>query len=126
MFPACKQPANEKPTAAGDSIDRYKAYIRPIEGRNDTIDPEIAEKGKVLIAYSDCYTCHTIAKRSKGPAFMDIARRYPSNKDYIELLAIKIIKGGSGAWGHPVMARHEGLSPEHARLMAAYILSLKK
>lgn len=125
-FYACKQSANEKTVAAGDSIDHYKAYIRPIEGRNDSIDPQVAERGKVLIAYSDCYTCHTIDKRSKGPAFMDIARRYPRNKDYIELLAVKIIKGGSGAWGHPVMAPHEHLSPEHARLMAAYILSLKK
>jgi cytochrome c len=105
---------------------RKTDYIRKIEGKSDSIPLEEARRGKVLIAYSDCYTCHTTDKRAKGPAFQDIAKRYPVNNGYIELLALKIIKGGSGAWGYPVMLPHPDLPKEDARTMAKYILSLKK
>ena len=109
-----------------DSAREEKDYIRAIPGKNDSIPEEQSQKGKVLIAYSDCYTCHTEDKRSKGPAFRDIAKRYPVNDGYIELLARKIILGGSGAWGYPVMAPHADISVDDAKLMVKYILSLKE
>jgi cytochrome c len=101
-------------------------YIRPIPGVNDSIPSEIAEKGKVLIAYSDCYTCHKHDERSVGPAFKDIAKRYPANKVFIEMLAQKVIMGGSRSWGYPVMAAHPKLPMEEARIMVSYILSMKE
>lgn len=117
---------NQHDSSITADSNRYKDYIKAIPGKNDAIPQEIKQKGEVLIAYSDCYTCHTIETRSKGPAFMDIAKRYPVNDGYIELLANKIIVGGSGAWGYPVMAPHPDISLSNARLMAQYILSLKK
>ena len=101
-------------------------YIKEIPGINDSIPVEVAEKGEVLISYSDCYTCHKIDQRSGAPAFRDIARRYPVNKVYIEMLAHKVIIGGSGSWGTPVMHPHPILSFEDAKMMVTYILSLKK
>ena len=101
-------------------------YIKQIPGRDDSIPTDISEKGKVLIAYSDCYTCHKEDQRSVGPAFKDIAKRYPVNKVYIEMLAHKVILGGSRSWGYPVMAPHPKLSFEDAKTMVTYILSLKK
>jgi len=79
----------------------------------------------VLISYSDCYTCHKIDQRSVGPSFKDIAKRYPVNKVYIDMLAYKVIVGGSGSWGYPAMDPHPKLSHEDAKLMVTYILSLK-
>ncbi len=101
-------------------------YIRPIPGKNDSIPAEVAEKGKVLIAYSDCNTCHKDDQRSVGPAFKDIAKRYPVNKVYIEMLAHKVIVGGSRNWGYPVMDPHPKLSFEDAKMMVTYILSMKE
>jgi cytochrome c len=101
-------------------------YIKVIPGINDSIPAELSEKGKVLIAYSDCYTCHKEDQRSVGPAFKDIAKRYPANKAYIELLAQKVIGGSSRSWGYPVMDPHPKLSLEDAKLMVTYILSLEK
>src|SRR5690554_169450 len=101
-------------------------YIRKIPGENDSIPEELVQKGKVLIAYSDCYTCHKLDTRAKGPAFADIAARYPVQEAYIDMLAHRIISGGSGAWGSPVMLPHPNLSLEDARIMVGYILSLKK
>jgi cytochrome c len=114
----------EKPRPS-NTQDR-KDYIKPIPGRSDSIPQEIKQRGEVLVAYSDCYTCHTIDVRSKGPAFKDIAKRYPVTDGYINLLAYKIIMGGSGAWGYPVMAPHPDISLSDARMMVKFILSLKE
>ncbi len=101
-------------------------YIKQIPGKNDSIPAKVAEKGEVLISYSDCYTCHKEDQRSVGPAFKDIAKRYPVNKVYIDMLAQKVIIGGSKNWGYAVMDPHPKLSLEDAKTMVTYILSLKK
>jgi cytochrome c len=103
-----------------------KDYIRKIPGINESIPAEAAKKGEVLISYSDCYTCHKKDQRWAGPAFKDIAKRYPVNHVYIEMLAHKVIIGGSGSWGSPVMAPHPKLSFEDAKMMVTYILSMKE
>lgn len=115
---------NNKPEQK--SVRRTTDYIRPIPGRNDSIPVEVAKKGEVLISYSDCYTCHKKDQRSVGPAFSDIAKRYPVNNVFIEMLAHKVIIGGGGSWGSPVMDPHPKLSLDDAKMMVAYILSLKK
>ena len=117
--------------ACGDNPQRNDAnkkrdLIKAIPGKSDSIPVKLAEKGEVLIAYSDCYTCHKESEKSVGPAFKDIAKRYPVNKVYIEMLAQKIIVGGSGSWGSPIMHPHPKLSFEDAQLMVMYILSMKK
>jgi len=125
LFSLCYLPCcNHKPEQQNSrkTID----YIRQIPGRNDSIPIEDAEKGKVLISYSDCYTCHKINQRSVGPAFNDIAKRYPANKVYIDMLARKVIMGGSRSWGYPVMDPHPKVSFEEAKTMVDYILSMKK
>jgi cytochrome c len=98
-------------------------YIIP--GINESIPAEVAAKGEVLISYSDCYTCHKKDQKSVGPAFKDIAKRYPVNKGYIKMLAQRVIIGGGGVWGSPVMDPHPKLSTEDAEMMVTYILSLK-
>ena len=117
--------------ACGDNPQRNEAnkkrdLIKAIPGKSDSIPVKLAEKGEVLIAYSDCYTCHKESEKCVGPAFKDIAKRYPVNKVYIEMLAQKIIVGGSGSWGSPIMHPHPKLSFEDAQLMVMYILSMKK
>ena len=103
-LPGCDSEPEQKNTRK--KID----YIKPIQGINDSIPAEVAQKGEVLISYSDCYTCHKKDERSVGPAFKDIAKRYPVNKVYIEALAKKVIIGGNGSWGYPVMDPHPKLS----------------
>jgi cytochrome c len=101
-------------------------YIKPIPGKSDNISAEVAEKGEVLISYSDCYTCHKADQQSTGPAFKDIAKRYPVNKVYIDMLAQKVIVGGSRNWGYAVMDPHPKLPLEDAKMMVTYVLSLKE
>ena len=123
VLQACNETETKQPaTSARTEAD----YIKPIPGKSDSVPVEVSNRGEVLVAYSDCRTCHTVDERFKGPAFRDIAKRYPVNNGYIELLAQRIIIGGSGAWGHSVMSPHPDLSLDDARTMVKYILSLKK
>ena len=107
--------------------EREKADpIREIPGESEPVPVGVAQKGEVLIAYSDCRTCHKEAEDSVGPAFKDIAKRYPVQRVYIDMLAQKVISGGSGAWGSAVMSAHPKVSKAEAKLMVSYILSLKE
>ena len=83
-------------------------------------------KGLALIAGSDCLTCHKVAEKSIGPAYQDVAAKYEDTDDNIEMLAGKIIKGGSGNWGAIPMTAHANLSEEDAEAMVKYILLLNK
>ncbi|CAN5598158.1 hypothetical protein BH10BAC3_BH10BAC3_33380 [soil metagenome] len=119
-LPGCDNKPEQK--NARKAVD----YIKPIQGVSDSIPAELVEKGKVLVSYSDCFTCHKEDQRSKGPAFRDIAKRYPVNKVYIEMLAQKVIIGGSRSWGYSIMDPHPNLSLKDAKMMVVYILSIKK
>lgn len=80
--------------------------------------------GKLLIAESDCKSCHLIDKKSAGPAYFDVAKKYKTDTRAIEVLSDKILKGGSGVWGEVAMAAHPQLTKEQAVQMVEYILTL--
>ncbi|KMQ67417.1 cytochrome C [Chryseobacterium sp. FH2] len=80
--------------------------------------------GKQIIEAQDCSGCHNATERMIGPSYKEIADKY-SEKD-IELLASKIIEGGSGNWGSVPMQAHPQVSKEDAKKMVEYILSQKK
>ncbi len=80
--------------------------------------------GKLLIAESDCKSCHLIDERSAGPAYRDVAKRYAKEVRAVEVLSDKVLKGGSGVWGEVAMAAHPQLSKSQAVQMVEYILSL--
>jgi cytochrome c len=83
-------------------------------------------KGLALVAGSDCLTCHKVAEKNIGPAYQDVAAKYENTDENIEMLAGKIIKGGSGNWGAIPMTAHAQLSQDDAKAMVKYILLLKK
>jgi cytochrome c len=66
-----------------------------------------------------CTTCHAIDKKIVGPAFMDVAKKYPGQVDYITK---KIQSGGSGIWGAIPMPA-QTLSEAEARQIATWIAS---
>lgn len=80
--------------------------------------------GDQIMETLDCSGCHSLNERMIGPSYKEIAAKY-SDKD-IELLASKIIEGGSGVWGGVPMAAHPQVSKEDAKKMVEYILSQKK
>ncbi|WP_268033141.1 c-type cytochrome [Algoriphagus sp. PAP.12] len=122
LFVCCKSSPKEERVADNEKESVEEFFIVP--GENEPLDSAKIKKGKVLISYSDCYECHEVDQDATGPSFLDIARRYPSNQIYVEFLARKIISGGSGTWGTPVMRAHPKLRQIDAEKMIIYILSL--
>lgn len=80
-------------------------------------------------AKADCLACHSVEKNGAGPAFIDIAARYKSDKGAQAALTEKVIKGGRGNWnkvtGGMVMTPHPA-RPSKAEIerIVASILAL--
>ncbi|UFH51933.1 ThuA domain-containing protein [Spirosoma sp. KNUC1025] len=87
---------------------------------------EVAQVGKGLrlIEGNDCKACHSIEKKSVGPAYQQVALKYKGEAGATERLAKKVISGGSGSWGEVAMSAHPQLSQTDAQEMVSYILSL--
>ena len=80
--------------------------------------------GQVLMEKSDCKACHFTDKKSVGPSFVDVAKRYKSDANAVASLSNKIIRGGGGAWGDAVMTAHPQLTTPDASEIVTYILTL--
>ena len=92
---------------------------------NVAASSEDIQAGKALIQKSDCMACHKVDIKLVGPAFVQVAAKYPPAEDNYALLASKIIKGGTGVWGQVPMSPHSAVSQPDAKKMVKYILSLK-
>lgn len=80
--------------------------------------------GKRLIDLNDCKACHSMDKKSIGPAYKDVASKYRKSSANIATLAAKVISGGGGVWGEQSMSAHPQVTQAEARDMVDYILSL--
>lgn len=92
--------------------------------QRDNLAPTNFFGGLELINQSDCKACHHQTETSVGPSYEKIAVRYQDQSEALNLLAEKIVEGGSGNWGETAMSAHPQLSEEEAREMVKYILSL--
>jgi cytochrome c len=81
-------------------------------------------KGLTLIEANDCKACHSIEKKSVGPAYQQVALKYKGEAGAAVKLAKKVISGGSGSWGEVAMSAHPQLSQTDAQEMVSYILNL--
>ena len=105
-----------KDEATVSTVAKDKLKESPAKGNFDT--------GKTLISKSDCLSCHKDDVKLLGPAYVDVAKKYPESAKNIDFLATKIIKGGAGNWGDIPMSPHADLSKADAQEMVKYILSL--
>jgi cytochrome c len=78
-----------------------------------------------LATSKNCMACHAVDKKLVGPAYKDVAAKYAGQKDAVDKLAVKIMKGGSGVWGPVPMPANTQVSEADARKLAAWVLSLK-
>jgi cytochrome c len=85
---------------------------------------DLIKQGQALVDANDCKTCHHPTNKLIGPAHTDVAKKYEFNQANVDMLAKKIISGGSGVWGEIPMTPHPGVTEEDAKKMAMYVLSL--
>jgi cytochrome c len=80
---------------------------------------------QALATSKNCMACHTVDKKVVGPSYKDVAAKYAKQKDAADMLAQKILKGGSGVWGPVPMPANAQVSPAEAQKLASWILTLK-
>ena len=78
-----------------------------------------------LAQAKNCMACHAVDKKLVGPSYKEVASRYAGQKDAVDKLALKIMKGGSGVWGPVPMPANVQVSEAEAKKLAAWVLTQK-
>ena len=76
-----------------------------------------------LATSKNCMACHAVDKKLVGPAYKDVAAKYAGQKDAVDKLAAKIVKGGSGVWGPVPMPANAQVNDAEAKKLAAWVLT---
>ena len=78
-----------------------------------------------LAQKKNCMACHAVDKKLVGPAYKDVAAKYAGDKDAVDKLAAKVLKGGAGVWGPVPMPANPQVSEAEAKQLVAWIMTLK-
>lgn len=87
------------------------------------VTPAFADQA--LATAKNCLSCHTIDKKLVGPSYKEVAAKYAGQKDAVDKLAAKIMKGGSGVYGPVPMPANTQVNEAEAKKLAAWVLTLK-
>jgi cytochrome c len=78
-----------------------------------------------LAKEKNCLACHATDKQLVGPSYQAVAKKYAGQKDAVDKLALKIVKGGAGAFGPVPMPANPQVNDADAKKLAAWILATK-
>jgi cytochrome c len=79
-----------------------------------------------FVVQARCVACHEEREARIGPPYFAIALRYAKADDTtVELLAQKIVSGGSGNWGQVPMVANPQVTLDQAREVVRWILARK-
>ena len=87
------------------------------------VAPTLADQA--LATAKNCMACHATEKKLVGPAYKEVATKYAGQKDAVDKLAVKIVKGGSGVWGPVPMPANTQVSEAEAKKLAAWVMTMK-
>ena len=87
------------------------------------VTPVMADEA--LAKAKNCMACHATDKKLVGPAYKDVAAKYAKDKGSVDVLAAKIMKGGSGVWGPVPMPANPQVNEAEAKKLATWILTIK-
>ena len=94
------------------------ALIAALSAPSAFASQELAQK-------KNCMACHAVDKKLVGPSYKDVAAKYAGQKDAVDKLAQKVIKGGSGVWGPVPMPANAQVSEADAKTLVQWILTQK-
>jgi cytochrome c len=78
-----------------------------------------------LAQKKNCMACHALDKKLVGPAYKDVAAKYAGQKDAVDKLAQKVIKGGTGVWGAVPMPANAQVNEAEAKQLVQWIMTVK-
>jgi cytochrome c len=100
------------------------ASMTALPSRAEELDVDKAAAAHELARRSGCLSCHDIKSKIVGPAYQAVALRHKDDPDRVELLVHKILHGSKGAWGNRAAMPANNVTPEVARELAIWVLSL--
>lgn len=97
-----------------------------IANENKLEDEKELEKplGYKLIARNDCKSCHNTIRKTIGPSYLAVARKYDNTPENVGMLTEKVRYGGSGVWGSTMMNAHPNVDAADIKNMVEYIMTL--
>jgi len=72
-----------------------------------------------------CTACHSIDKKTVGPAYREVAKKYAGDKKAKAMLVEKVKKGGTGTWGQIPMPPNAAVPDADVDKLVAWVLSIK-
>ena len=81
-------------------------------------NPALAEK-------KNCLACHQTDKKLVGPSYKEVAAKYAGQKDAVDKLAVKVVKGGAGVWGAVPMPANPQVTDAEAKQLVQWIMTIK-
>jgi cytochrome c len=78
-----------------------------------------------LATDKNCMSCHSVEKKVVGPGYKEVAAKYATQKDAVDMLAGKILKGGANVWGPIPMPANAQVNAAEAKTLATWVMSLK-
>ena len=76
-----------------------------------------------LAQKKNCLACHAVDKKVIGPSYQEVATKYAGQKDAVDKLTQKVLKGGSGVWGPVPMPANAQVTEAEATTLVTWILS---
>jgi len=83
-----------------------------------------ARADEALAKKHNCLACHQADKKLVGPAYKDIAKKYKGQASAAGMLADKVKKGGSGAWGPVPMPPNPAVPDADIKTLVDWILKM--
>jgi cytochrome c len=87
--------------------------------------PAFAAGPADLAQQKNCMACHAVDKKLVGPAYKDVAAKYAGQKDAVDKLTQKVVKGGSGVWGAVPMPANPQVTEAEAKQLVQWVLTQK-
>ena len=82
-----------------------------------------AAADEALAKKHNCLACHTVDKKSVGPAYKDIAKKY-KGQNVAAKLEEKVKKGGQGVWGPVPMPPNPAVPDGDIKTLVDWILKM--
>lgn len=79
---------------------------------------------EALAKKHNCLACHQLDKKSVGPAYKDIAKKYKGQAGIEAKLAEKVKKGGQGVWGPVPMTPNAAVPDGDIKKLVDWILKM--
>ena len=84
----------------------------------------LAQADEAMAKKYNCTACHQLDKKTVGPAYKAVAKKYKGQADAAAKLAAKVKKGGSGVWGPVPMPPNAAVSDADIQKLVAWILAM--